>query len=662
MCANSAIIRAGIFIMNDFGFLRVAAVCPPLFLGDVEKNVKTICDTLDVLKKSKVQVAVFPELCITGYTCGDLFSQSLLLETAEKAIEKILPYTKGIAVFVGLPLRGTNGALYNAAALLNDAETVLIYPKRFIPNYGEFYEKRWFTPYDGEDSLFKWPIGGCVKLYSGGIFTGAVVGCEICEDAWVPLSPSTAFALEGANVIVNLSAGNEVIGKKEYRRDLVKMNSAKNICAYIYANAGTDESSQDLVFSGHSIIAENGTVLKEKHPFSESCFIISDIDIEKLNHERMRTETFSQKNVIGGRNFGLKETRAAFVEPLDLSDFGLYRNVDGHPFVPGNEDFLFNHCIEISRIQRTGLARRIKAVGVEKVVIGISGGLDSTLALLVACNAFDYLKLDRKGIIGITMPGFGTTDRTYENAKSLVKNCGATLVEIPIKEAATVHLKDLSHPLDLYDVTYENAQARERTQVLFDYANMHNAILIGTGDLSELALGWCTYNGDQMSNYGVNNSIPKTLVRFLVKFYAGGEGVSRELKDVLNDILETPVSPELLPPDKDGNIAQKTESSIGSYILHDFFLYNCVRNGFSPKKIYFLAKASIKQNMLEEFSDSTIKNTLKTFYKRFFSQQFKRSCMPDGVKVGTVSLSPRGDWRMPSDALADLWLKQVEEL
>ncbi len=648
--------------MNNFGFLRVAAVCTPVYIGDVEENVKTICETLEILKKAKVQVAVFPELCITGYTCGDLFGQSLLLESAEKAVEQILPYTKGIMAFVGLPLRGSNGALYNVAVMLNDAKTVLIYPKRFIPNYGEFYEKRWFTPYDGEDCLFKWPIGGCVKVYSGGVFTGAVVGCEICEDAWVPLSPSTAFALEGANVIVNLSASNEVIGKEEYRYDLVKMNSAKNVCAYIYANAGALESSQDLVFSGHSIIAENGTVLRERKPFSENAFCSADIDIEKLNHERMHTETFSQKNVIGGRNFGLKETRDAFVEPLDLSDFSLNRIVDGHPFVPGDETDLFNHWIDISRIQKTGLARRILAVGVKKVVIGISGGLDSTLALLVACDAFDYLEFDRKGIIGITMPGFGTTDRTYENAKSLVKNCGATLVEIPIKEAATVHLKDLSHPIDLYDITYENAQARERTQVLFDYANMHNAILVGTGDLSELALGWCTYNGDQMSNYGVNNSIPKTLVRFLVNFYKTRDNVSQELKDILTDILDTPVSPELLPPDQDGNIVQKTESSIGSYILHDFFLYNCLRNGFSPKKIYFLAKVAIKQNRLEDFSDSTIKETLKVFYKRFFSQQFKRSCMPDGVKVGTVSLSPRGDWRMPSDAFSTLWLKQIEEL
>lgn len=648
--------------MNNFGFLRVAAVCPPLDLGDVEENVKTICESLVELKKQKIQLVVFPELCITGYTCGDLFGQNILLESAEKAIEKILPYTKGLAVFVGLPLRGSNGALYNVAAMLNDAKTVLIYPKRFIPNYGEFYEKRWFTPYDGEDNLFKWSIGGCVKLYSGGVFTGAVVGCEICEDAWVPLSPSTAFALEGANVIVNLSAGNEVIGKKEYRKDLVKMTSAKNICAYIYANAGTMESSQDLVFSGHSMIAENGTILGEIQPFSDPAFCHADIDIEKLNHERMHTETFSQKNVIGGRNFGLKETREACVEPLDLSDFNLVRKVNGHPFVPDDTNFLVNNCLDISNIQREGLARRILSIGVEKVVIGISGGLDSTLAFIVACRTFDYLKLDRKGIIGITMPGFGTTDRTYENAKALVINSGATLVEIPIKEAATVHLKDLSHPLDLYDVTYENAQARERTQVLFDYANMHNAILIGTGDLSELALGWCTYNGDQMSNYGVNNSIPKTLVRYLVLVYASREDINKKLKDVLLDILDTPVSPELLPPDKDGNIAQKTENTVGSYILQDFFLFNCVRNGFSPKKIYFLAKVAIKQENLEEFSDEAIKNTLKIFYKRFFSQQFKRSCMPDGVKVGTVSLSPRGDWRMPSDAYADLWLKQIEEL
>ena len=657
--------------MKNFGFLRVAAASPEVFVGDVEKNTENICEMIENLKKQGVQVAVFPELCITGYTCADLFGQNLLLEAAEKAVDEILRHTKGIAVFVGLPLRGSDGALYNVAALLNDKKTVLIYPKRFIPNYGEFYEKRWFSAWNGQrdEGLFKWACGGCVKVNVAGENSGAVLGCEICEDAWVPLSPSTCFALEGANVIVNLSAGNEVIGKSDYRRNLVKMNSAKNICAYVYANAGMGESTQDLVFSGHSLIAENGAVIAEKSPFDESGFIIADIDIEKLNHERMHTETFSQKNVckdgVCGKPAAVEKnlSQEIFVDTVDFSDYTLLRRVEGHPFLPENAEKRAERCAAITQMQAWGLAKRIKHTGVKKVVVGISGGLDSTLALLVACRAFKILGLDLSGITGITMPGFGTTGRTYENARTLVKSCGAELVEIPIKEAAALHLKDLSHADNVYDITYENAQARERTQVLFDWANMHGAILIGTGDLSELALGWCTYNGDQMSSYGVNNSIPKTLVRCLVQYYADSVfAENEELRAVLRDIIDTPVSPELLPPDKDGNIAQKTENTVGSYILHDFFLYNCVRNGFSPEKIYFLANVAIKQGTLEKFDGKVIKDTLKTFYRRFFSQQFKRSCMPDGVKVGTVSLSPRGDWRMPSDAMDALWLSQIEKL
>lgn len=660
--------------MKNFGFLRVAAVSPDVVVGDVEQNVLNICQCIDELKQKGVQIAVFPELCITGYTCADLFEQNLLLESAKNALTGILAHTQGIAVFVGLPLRSFSGSLYNVAALLSNAEKILIYPKTFIPNYGEFYEKRWFTPFEAScgcnEQMFDWPVGGLLKINDDSGFTGAVLAAEVCEDAWVPLSPSTVFCLNGANVIVNLSAGNEVIGKASYRKDLILGNSAKNVCAYVYANAGMGESTQDLVFSGHSLIAENGSLLAEKKPFDEkNRFIISDIDIEKINHERIRMETFSQnssffKNFQSSNQSLPAKFQEITVKSTDfLKNENLERKIDGHPFVPQVQEKMWARCAEITQMQAWGLAKRIRHTGVEKVVVGISGGLDSTLALLVACRAFDILKKERGNIVGITMPGFGTTGRTYENAKMLVKSCGASLEEISIKEAASGHLKDLSHALDVYDVTYENAQARERTQVLFDWANMHGAILIGTGDLSELALGWCTYNGDQMSNYGVNNSIPKTLVRCLVQYYADFVFKENEkLAETLNDIIDTPVSPELLPPDKDGKIAQKTENTVGSYILHDFFLYNCVRNGFSPEKIYFLAKIAVKQKNLEQFSDETIKNTLRIFYKRFFGQQFKRSCMPDGVKVGTVSLSPRGDWRMPSDSSVALWLKQVENL
>lgn len=660
--------------MKNFGFLRVAAVSPDVVVGDVEQNVLNICRCIDELKQKGVQIAVFPELCITGYTCADLFEQNLLLESAKNALTGILPHTQGIAVFVGLPLRSFSGSLYNVAALLSNAEKILIYPKTFIPNYGEFYEKRWFTPFEANcgcnEQVFDWPVGGLLKINDDSGFTGAVLAAEVCEDAWVPLSPSTVFCLNGANVIVNLSAGNEVIGKASYRKDLILGNSAKNVCAYVYANAGMGESTQDLVFSGHSLIAENGSLLAEKKPFDEkNKFIISDIDIEKINHERIRMETFSQNsNFLKNSQSSNQSLPAKFqeitVKSIDfLKNENLERKIDGHPFVPQVQEKMWARCAEITQMQAWGLAKRIRHTGVEKVVVGISGGLDSTLALLVACRAFDILKKERSNIVGITMPGFGTTGRTYENAKMLVKSCGASLEEISIKEAASGHLRDLSHALDVYDVTYENAQARERTQVLFDWANMHGAILIGTGDLSELALGWCTYNGDQMSNYGVNNSIPKTLVRCLVQYYADFVFKENEkLAETLNDIIDTPVSPELLPPDKDGKIAQKTENTVGSYILHDFFLYNCVRNGFSPEKIYFLAKIAVKQKNLEPFSDETIKNTLRIFYKRFFGHQFKRSCMPDGVKVGTVSLSPRGDWRMPSDSSVALWLKQVENL
>ena len=642
--------------MNRFGFLKVAVASPKVTVGDVHANIRAISETLSLLKREKVQVAVFPELCLTGYTCGDLFHERLLQDEAKRALSTLLPETEGMLVYVGLPLAGSDGALYNCAALLNGEENrIRIYAKSFLPNYSEFYEKRWFTPYRGELGLFPdFEEGGLVSVNT---VPDAVIGCELCEDAWVPASPSIRQTLQGATIMVNLSAGNEVIGKAEYRRDLVRMSSAKNVCAYLYAGAGMGESSQDMVFSGHCLIAENGTILAEKEPFdTSSVYAISEIDTEKLRHERTRMGTCAEFRPTGDYAFCTANVK-------ENNESRLTRHVQGHPFVPTDAANLNSRAREITRMQAWGLAKRIEHIGVPQVVVGISGGLDSTLALLVACQAFDLLGKDRKRIVGLTMPGFGTTGRTYNNARNLVTECGATLTEISIKEAASLHLKDLDHADTVYDITYENTQARERTQVLFDYANMHGAIVIGTGDLSELALGWCTYNGDQMSHYGVNSSIPKTLVRYLVQYYAdeafaGNEALAKTLRDIIN----TPVSPELLPPDKDGNIAQKTENSIGSYLLHDFFLYNMLRNGFAPAKINFLAKNAIAQGTLESFSDAVIKETMQTFYRRFFGQQFKRSCMPDGVKVGTVSLSPRGDWRMPSDASANLWLSEVERL
>ncbi len=645
--------------MNEYGFLRVASVSPQVYVGNVEKNTQEICDAIDALKQEGVQVAVFPELCITGYTCGDLFQQSLLLDKAEEALDIISTHCEGIAVFVGTPLRGINGALYNCAVLIN-GETKLVFPKKFVPNYSEFYEKRWFTPYYDESCLFAdYEIGNLLYLSIEGCKSSAktIIGCEICEDVWVPNSPSTKYALNGANVIVNLSAGNEVIGKAEYRKQLIAMNSAKNICAYVYANAGMGESTQDMVFSGHSMIVENGTILSEKIPFDNSTkWVIADVDIEKLTHERMHCETFSQPSE-------LKQSLRFDEITVAANTKDINRIISGFPFVPSGDSARSKRAEEITRMQAWGLAKRIAHTHIENIVVGISGGLDSTLALLVACQAFDILGKDRKNIHGITMPGFGTTGRTYENAKHLVEYCGATLCEISIKESATLHLQDLKHSLDVHDITYENAQARERTQILFDYANMHNALVLGTGDLSELALGWCTYNGDQMSNYAVNVSIPKTLVRYLVQYYADYTfAENKSLVSVLLDVIDTPVSPELLPPDKDGKIAQKTESTIGSYTLHDFFLFHTMRNGFSPKKIYYLVRLAIAQKQMPYFEDAVVKDTMKMFYRRFFAQQFKRSCMPDGVKVGSISLSPRGDWRMPSDACADLWLHEVESL
>ena len=664
----------------EYGFLRAACISPKLEVANCSFNAGQIIECVRKAQEFKIQFLVFPELCITGYTCQDLFLQQTLQSSAEEALKKICRETKNSKILfaVGLPLAIKN-EMYNCAAFCSKGKVVAIVPKSYIPNYSEFYEGRWFSPYTsksvisvnlGSDSDFQEIPFGTNIIIQDTKNPAIRIACEICEDLWVSKSPSVGHANAGATVIANLSASNEVAGKAEYRRLLVSSVSAKLYCAYIYANASNDESTTDMIFSGHNLIALNGSIKAQSRLF-EDCgnFTIADLDIQRLVQERVKCTSFVQcsKKDYDYDNLTFYKTVSVCLEEnlFNQENSKNEKIIDGielHPFVPEDTILRKERCLAVIEMQAEGLAKRLRHIHSQSAVIGLSGGLDSTLALLVTARAFDKCSISREKILCATMPAFGTTDRTYQNACSLAKEIGASLKEIDIKKSVLQHFDDIGHDTKTHDVTYENAQARTRTLVLMDLANQTNGIVIGTGDLSELALGWCTYNGDQMSNYGVNNSIPKTLVRSLVNFYAEGDDVSKELKDVLNDILATPVSPELLPPDKDGNIAQKTESTIGSYILHDFFLYNCIRNGFSPKKIYFLAKTAIKQNRLEDFSDSTIKNTLKTFYKRFFSQQFKRSCMPDGVKVGTVSLSPRGDWRMPSDALADLWLKQVEEL
>lgn len=651
------------FNLADFNYVRVATAVPDVEVANTVANGEAIISMIFKAYREGVRVLVFPELCITGYTCGDLFQQDALIDDALKQVDRIAKnIPDGILVFVGAPLRLNSSALYNCAIAIADKKVVGIVPKTFVPNYSEFYEKRWFTPWDpNRKATIKYNSFNDTEVASKLIFDigDAKIGCEICEDVWVPNSPSTGLALAGANIIVNLSAGNEVIGKAAYREQLISMNSAKNVCAYVYANAGEGESTQDVVFSGHSIIAEYGTILNRLKPFERNNMAIADIDVGRLNHERNHCETFNQYS---GNPFGDYTVLPLAIANGKIMVSELKRFVNGAPFVPHDENERIQRGNDIANMQAYGLAKRINHVGCDGVVIGMSGGLDSTLAFMVACEAFDILGRDHSKIYGITMPGFGTTGRTKGNAVKLVEEMGATLVTIPIGDAAANHLTALEHPLDLYDITYENAQARERTQVLFDYANMHNLIVIGTGDLSELALGWCTYNGDQMSNYGVNASIPKTLVKWLVNYYACTDKCTQQVADILRDIIDTPVSPELLPPDENGNIAQKTENSIGSYELHDFFLYNVIRNGYSPSKIFLLAHEAIVNGSMGKFNAKTVLDTMETFYKRFFTQQFKRSCMPDGVKVGTIALSPRGDWRMPSDASYKIWLDEINDL
>ncbi len=639
-----------------YGFVRCASAVPKLRVADCKYNTGEIIKLISAAAQKDVELLVFPELCITGYTCSDLFFQSSLLTAAEESLSAIAEASRGknIVAVVGLPINIGN-SLYNCSVAIYDGDILGAVPKTYIPNYGEYYEKRWFKSGKGLKGGIALcgqsvPIGTNLLFAAEGI-ENFTFGIEICEDLWAAIPPSSRLALSGAAIIANTSASNELATKNEYRTSLVANQSARCICGYVYSSAGIGESTQDMVFSGHSLICENGSLLIEGDRFSlDSSLIMADIDTELLVNDRRKNTSFSE-----GSSF----------DP-EIISFGMYeRNKDDlerfirpQPFVPNDDRELNSRCSDIFNIQAAGLVKRISHTKAKSLVIGISGGLDSTLALLVAVKACDYLDMGRKSVIGVTMPGFGTTDRTYNNAISLMGALGVTIREIPIAKATTQHFSDIGHDPDVHDVTYENSQARERTQILMDLANKENGLVVGTGDLSELALGWATYNGDHMSMYGVNSGVPKTLVRMLIKWTVRFGSLDSITTKILKDILDTPVSPELLPPDENDNINQKTEDIVGPYELHDFFLYYVVRCGFTPAKIYFLAKNAFSG----VYDETTILKWLKNFYRRFFAQQFKRSCLPDGPKVGTISLSPRGDWRMPSDASARLWLEELEKL
>lgn len=641
--------------MKELGFIRVGAIVNKLALANPLKNADVIIKEIKKAERLGVSIVTTPELSFTGYTCGDLFLQEQLLDDSIKALEQVLNETKDIDIIsiLGMPLRHGN-QLFNCAVVTTKGKILGVIPKTYIPNYQEFYEARWFSSSKELITEEIEILGQLVPITTNILFQDktlkeATFGIEICEDLWTVNPPSNNHALAGATMIFNLSSSNELIGKQEYRKSLVSSQSARTISAYIYASSGVMESTSDILFGGASMIYENGSILAENKRFElESNIITADIDVLKLANDRIKNKSFM-------KNTNLEEYKIIKLDSKDNIK-ELNREYKEYPFVPSNELERNKRCEEIIEIQSTALARRLIQVGNPKCVIGMSGGLDSTLAFLVIVKAYEKLKRNPKDIIGITMPGFGTTDRTYQNSIDLVKEYGGTLKEISIKDAALLHMKDIGLPETDRSVTYENIQARERTQILMDVANMENGLVIGTGDLSELALGWCTYNGDHMSMYAVNTSIPKTLVRYLVAWVK--DTTDGKKKEVLQDILDTPISPELLPPDEAGNILQKTESSIGPYVLHDFYLYHFLRYGATPKKIYTLAKHTFKNS----FSNEEIKKWLKVFIRRFFTQQFKRNCIPDGVKVGSISLSPRGDLRMPSDANYEAWIKELEDI
>ncbi|MBQ0072843.1 MAG: NAD(+) synthase [Prevotella sp.] len=643
----------------NYGYIKVCSAIPSVKVGDCQYNLQETQQMIVRAEGQGVEVIVFPELSLTGYTCQDLFRQQLLLDAAEQSIMMLLDFTRqlDIITIVGVPVQvGT--ILLNCAAVIQKGTLLAIIPKTYLPNYSEFYEKRWFaSAQDLHDTEILYAgsrilVSSCPTIFR--TYTGATFAVELCEDVWAPEPPSTKLTLAGADIIFNLSASDELIGKNTYLHQLLSQQSARTMSGYVYSSSGFGESTQDVVYGGNALIYENGQSIAESERFSfEPQMVISQIDYEKLRAERRNNTTFvnAQRNI---------PDNVRFIECHSITpeDFSLMRSVNPTPFIPKTNDMQAS-CEEIFNIQVAGLAKRIVHTNCKTVVLGISGGLDSTLALLVCIKTFDKLKMPRTGIVGVTMPGFGTTDRTYTNAMQLMQSLGVTIREISIKQSCIQHFKDIDHDMNIHDVTYENGQARERTQILMDLSNKLNGMVIGTGDLSELALGWATYNGDHMSMYGVNVSIPKTLIKYLVQ-YVAESGVDPVSRMTLLDIIDTPISPELIPADEQGNIAQKTEDLVGPYVLHDFFLYYVLRCGFRPSKIFMLAKKAFSESKEYQFDEETIKKWLQTFLRRFFSQQFKRSCLPDGPKVGSVSLSPRGDWRMPSDANSTLWLRDSE--
>lgn len=651
-----------------YGFIKVASAIPAVKVADIQYNLSEIEKQVIKAEGEGVEIIVFPELSLTGYSCQDLFQQQVLLDNIEIAVVQLLDFTRqlDITIIVGAPIC-VNSVLLNCALVIQHGKLLGIVPKTYLPNYGEFYEKRWFA--SSQDlqlqSIYyvgdKIDISTDIQLFSTS--QGVRFGIEICEDLWSPLPPSNQLTLAGAELIFNLSASDDLIGKHNYLKTLVAQQSARTICGYVYSSCGFGESTQDVVYGGNALIYENGKLLAEAKRFEvEAQIIISEIDIDRLRIERRANTTFvnaqrpTMMQRLRANNQAILGNIPTCIPPSIQREFILTRSVYKYPFIPKGEE-LREHCEEILNIQVCGLAKRLLHINCKTVVIGVSGGLDSTLALLVASLAFDKLGYNRKGIIGVTMPGFGTTDRTYSNAITLMQKLDITIREINISESVKQHFADIEHDINLHNTTYENSQARERTQILMDISNQAGGIVIGTGDLSELALGWCTYNGDHMSMYAVNIGIPKTLIKHLV-YYIAKDSIEEVTKCTLNDIINTPISPELTPADKNGNIIQKTEDLVGPYELHDFFLYYMLRFGFRPKKIFWLAQQAFKG----EYADGIILHWLRIFYKRFFSQQFKRSCLPDGPKVGSVSLSPRGDWRMPSDAMYSEWIRDLENI
>lgn len=641
----------------NYGYVRVAAAVPGVSVADCRYNVRQIIRLCEEAVNQGSKIVVFPELSITSYSCGDLFMQDLLLDEVHVALGELRAASSqwDAVIFVGAPLV-CGSMLFNCAVAVEKGKFIGVVPKTYVPNYKEFYEKRWFDP---GDSVKENMISVCdVKVAFGTdilfVKNDIKIAVDICEDLWAPVPPSSIAALNGANIIVNLSASNELAGKHEYLRNLINQQSARCLAAYVYSSAGYGESTTDIVFAGNAIVSESGIVLAETERFAgRPRLAVSDVDVNALNNERLALSSFRD----GVKRYGSDYREVTLAADLyDNNDY-LLRDVNPYPFVPQENSVLNMRCEEIINIQTEALMKRLEITCSKNLVIGVSGGLDSALALLIAVKAFDRLGYDRAGITGITMPGFGTTGRTYNNAMALMGELGVSIEEIPIRDAVIQHFKDIRHDINCHDVTYENSQARERTQILMDYANKCNGIVLGTGDLSELALGWTTYNGDHMSMYGINAGVPKTLVKHLVSWFSVN-ALSEKERKTLSDIVDTPISPELIPANENGNISQKTEDIVGPYELHDFYLYYMLRHSFTPSKIFFLAKKAFAGT----YDDDTIKYWMRIFYRRFFTQQFKRSCMPDGPKTGSVSLSPRGDWRMPSDAVATMWIEECDKL